>query len=102
MELLIKFYNINHSHYHLLVPLTKRTVKTLANEECQPMVTDKNIKLKDEANQSSSNKMIKHPWKGGLRLTSFSDPKKFLILCFNIAIHVNSICLTQNGNAKPL
>ena len=28
MELLIKFYTIIHSHYHHLVPLTKRAVRT--------------------------------------------------------------------------
>ena len=27
MKLLIKFYTINHFHYHHLVPLTKQTVK---------------------------------------------------------------------------
>ena len=28
MKLLMKFYTINHSHYHHLIPLTKRAVKT--------------------------------------------------------------------------
>ena len=29
MELLIKFYTINHSHYHHLVPLTKQAVNVI-------------------------------------------------------------------------
>ena len=29
MELLMKFYAINHSHYHHLVLLTKRAINTL-------------------------------------------------------------------------
>ena len=27
MELLMKFYTINHSHYYHLIPLTKQTMK---------------------------------------------------------------------------